>query len=139
MSYETFTDGSTVGFRATGETRETTYVEAVRAFSATVGAVGAGTARHTVTVSGSSPEALLVALLESLLELQAEAGAVVAGADALEIFDDDGYRLVARVAVDADSSASVLNPGSVDRVDATAEAGGPWRLEAVFRRPDSGE
>ena len=137
MSYETFSEDSTVGFRADGESREAAFAEAVKAFSALVGVVGSGTERRTVSVSGSSARALLAALLEFLLELQSEAGAVVSHAHALEILDvDDESHLTAKVELDGDPPARVLDPGTVDSVDASGEAGGPWRLEATFRRPN---
>lgn len=123
-------------FRATGETLEEAFSEAVNAFSEIVGG-GDGMYRHEIEVESENLEALLFDFLDRLIYLQDTESVVVSHVDEITVEEqeeiDEGYRLSCTVLVDTieegvsyqDIKGPTYNEMKVDFED-------EWVLEAVL-------
>ncbi|NMJ77416.1 hypothetical protein GLU64_03330 [Nanohaloarchaea archaeon] len=84
MSYEIMQHPADAKFRASGETKEEAFSEAVRAFADIVGGE-AGKQVHTIEVDSESLESLLFDILDELIFLQDTENVVVSHADEMNL------------------------------------------------------
>ena len=98
MSYEIMQHPADAKFRASGETKEEAFSEAVRAFADIVGGE-AGKQVHTIEVNSESLESLLFDMLDELIFLQDTENVVVSHADEMNLnyAEDGSWRLEAGI------------------------------------------
>ncbi|EGQ44026.1 MAG: hypothetical protein J07AB43_03660 [Candidatus Nanosalina sp. J07AB43] len=136
MSYEIMQHPADAKFRASGETKEEAFSEAVRAFADIVGGE-AGKQVHTIEVESESLESLLFDMLDELIFLQDTESVVVSHADEMNIehVEDGSWYL------EADIKTNKILPG-VHKLDVKGPTysemkveyvqGEGWNLQAVI-------
>lgn len=135
--YEILEHSADEKFRATGDSLEEAFSEAVKAFGEIVGSdPEAGEYSHTVEVESENTEALLFDFLDRLIFLQDTESVVVCHAEELSIEEENQelYRLKAEISVDPiearqsyqDIKAPTYNEMRVDYEN------GEWIVEAVL-------
>lgn len=136
MGYEILEHTADVKFRATGDSLEETFKDAVRAFSELSSEGTKGNTRHKIEVKSENSEALLFDFLDELIFLQETEGIAIGEPKELSIEDNEGeYSLEATVYADAidpgatimDIKAPTYNEMKVDYVQ-----GEGWVVEAVL-------
>lgn len=136
MSYEILEHTADAKFRATGESLEEAFEEAVSAFSDITGGLG-GNVRHQVKIESESHEALLFDFLDELIYLQDYEDVVISHAEKVDIEEDieNGHRLEAVVwadpIVDGMSPLDVKGP-TYNEMKVEFEQGEKWMIEAVL-------
>ena len=136
MSYEVLEHTADVKFRAVGDSLETAFSEAVKAFGGiTGGEPEGGEVRHSIEVESENLNALLFDFLDRLIYLQDTENVVVCQVKEIEITDENGYKLEAVL------WTQVITPG-MDLLDIKAPTynemktdyvqGEGWILEAVL-------
>lgn len=136
MAYEILEHSADEKFRATGDSMEEAFAEAVKAFGEIVGAdPEAGEYHHSIDIESENSEALLFDFLDRLIFLQDTENVAVCRSEDLKIEEDYGdYSLEATIVVDPidreqsfqDIKAPTYNEMRVDFED------GNWVVEAVL-------
>ena len=135
--YEILEHSADEKFRATGESLEEAFSEAVKAFGEIVGSdPEAGEYTHSVEVESENQEALLFDFLDRLIFLQDTEGVAVCHAEELIIEEEDlDYRLKAKVSVDPidrDQSYQDIKAPTYNEMKVDYEDGTGWVVEAVL-------
>ncbi|MFB6241904.1 MAG: archease [Candidatus Nanosalina sp.] len=100
MPYDILDHPADAKFRATGETKEEAFSEAVEAFSEIVGG-DSGMYTHSVEVKSEGLDPLLFDFLDELIFLQDTENVVVSHASELKMEElEDGWKLSAEIMVD---------------------------------------
>lgn len=135
MSYEILDHPADAKFRATGETLEEAFEEAVKAFSEVTGGEG-GRHRHKIEVESENYEALLFDFLDELIFLQDTEDVVVSHAKEVGIKElEKGYKLNAVVwtnPITGGSSALDIKAPTYSEMDVDYIKGKGWTLTAVL-------
>jgi len=137
MSYEILDHTADAKFRATGESMEEAFSEAVKAFGEIVGTdPEAGDTRHKVKVRSENTEALLFDFLDELIFLQDSKDIAVCHADNLEIEEvEDEYRLTATIWTDVITSEMNLldiKAPTYNEMNVDYQQDEGWVVEAVL-------
>lgn len=134
MGYEILEHTADEKFRATGETIEEAFAEAVKALSDIVGG-GNGEAVYDIEVESENREALFFDFLDQLIQLQDTEGVMVSHAEEVKVEEaGDSYRLEASILVDPiDPSNRGLDIKGPTYSEMVVDYGdGEWVLQAVL-------
>ena len=137
MSYEILSHTADAKFRATGETVEEAFSEAVKAFGEIVGTdPEAGDTRHRVELEAENYKALLFDFLDELIFLQDTEGVGVCHAEDLEIKDlENGHRLETTIWTDViteDMSLLDIKAPTYNEMEVDYQEGEGWIVQAVL-------
>lgn len=137
MSYEILSHTADAKFRATGDSIEEAFSEAVKAFGEIVGTdPEAGDTRHKIEVESENHEALLFDFLDELIYLQDATNIAVCHAEDLEIEEvEEGYSLKATIWTDvitADMNLLDIKAPTYNEMNVEYERGEGWVIEAVL-------
>lgn len=134
MSYEILEHSADEKFRASGESIEEAFSEAVKAFAEIVGGDTEGMYHHTINVKSESLEALLYDFLDRLILLQETEGVAISHAEEMDVEElEDEWRIEASVLVDnitSDMSLLDIKAPTYNEMKVDFEDG--WVLEAVL-------
>jgi SHS2 domain-containing protein len=136
MSYEIMQHPADAKFRASGETKEEAFSEAVKAFADIVGGE-AGKQVHTIEVDSESLESLLFDMLDELIFLQDTENVVVSHADELNLShaEDGSWHLEVDIKTNKilpDVSKLDVKGPTYSEMDIDYIQGEGWRLQAVI-------
>ena len=136
MSYEIMQHPADAKFRASGETKEEAFSEAVRAFADIVGGE-AGKQVHTIEVDSESLESLLFDMLDELIFLQDTENVVVSHADEMSLnhAEDGSWRLEADIKTNKilpDVNKLDVKGPTYSEMDIDYIQGEGWHLQAVI-------
>ncbi|MFB6190879.1 MAG: archease [Candidatus Nanohaloarchaea archaeon] len=135
MGYEILEHTADAKFRATGDTLQETFSEAVKGFAEIVGDGERGQIRHEIEVESENLEALLFDFMDRLILLQDTEGVTVREARDLEIQEKKhGYILEADIMTDKlDPGGSYLDIKGPTYNEMKVEHGdGEWVIEVVL-------
>ncbi len=135
MPYEILEHTADIKFRATGETLEGVFSEAVKGFGAVVGDGETGQVGYDIEVESENLEALLFDFMDELIFLQDTEGVIVCEAENADIEETDkGYRLTADILTDTiDPGGSYLDVKGPTYNEMKVEHGdGEWVIETVL-------
>lgn len=137
MSYEILDHTADAKFRATGDSLEVAFSEAVKAFAEIVGTdPEAGDTRHKIKVKSENQEALLFDFLDELIFLQDSKSIAICHADNLEIEErGDDYILTATIWTDiitGDMNLLDIKAPTYNEMNVDFQKEDKWIVEAVL-------
>ncbi|MFB6193342.1 MAG: archease [Candidatus Nanohaloarchaea archaeon] len=134
MSYEILEHTADEKFKASGETLEEAFSEAVKAFSEIVGGFN-GQTTYSIEIESEGYEPLLFDFMDRLIFLQDTENVVVSHAEDLEIEDTEkGHKLSAKIWADnIEETMSVMDvkAPTYSEMKAGFEEG-KWKLQVVL-------
>lgn len=134
MSYEILEHTADEKFKASGESLEEAFSEAVKAFSEIVGGLN-GQTYYSIEIESESHEALLFDFMDKLIFLQDVNDVVVSYAEDLKIEEtEEGHQLTAKIWADnIENSMSVMDIKAPTYSEMKAGfEDGKWRVQVVL-------